>query len=77
MVGSRARGERQGIDKHQVLARVSAGIVVPRKLMPKLKVCKKDAIGIVQTTCEHCGCTNAKLADGKRVACEFCGHKGR
>ena len=71
MVGSRAHGLRLGIDARQEAARRAIGLEVPAPSSPRVR--EKRVVGLALITCEECGCTYAKVADGKRRPCEFCG----
>lgn len=65
----RPAGTRSGIDPFQARARAAAGYGLPRPAAPRPDL----VAGIVAMTCEHCGCTSAKVRDAKPAPCAFCG----
>lgn len=61
----------RSIDDYQARARMAAGYGLPYE---RDKVQAEPLVaGIVAMTCEHCGCTSAKVRDAKRSPCDFCG----
>lgn len=71
---ARPAGTRSGIDAYQSRARAAAGYDIPRS---RPKESPAVVAGIVAVTCEHCGCTSAKVRDCKPAPCPFCGKKPR